>query len=86
MVCVFRATRPIERAVYRLPLRQALPKMAIPLRPQDRDVVLDLQAVVNEAYERGRYDHTDYRQPLNPPLPQADEAWAMELLKQAGRL
>jgi hypothetical protein len=49
------------RALYLLPLRERLPSIAIPLRPQDRDVVLDLQHVVDEAYERGRYDHTDYR-------------------------
>jgi hypothetical protein len=52
MVCVFRATRPSERAFYLLPLRERLPRIALPLRPQDRDVVLDLQQVVDETYER----------------------------------
>ena len=36
MVCVFRATRPGERAFYLLPLRERLPGIAIPLRAQDR--------------------------------------------------
>jgi hypothetical protein len=86
MVCVFRATRGDLRALYRLPLREPLPRVAIPLRPRDRDVVLDLKAVVDEAYETGRYDRTDYRRPLKPPLSPEDAAWAAELLRKAGRL
>jgi hypothetical protein len=86
MVCVFRATRPGERAAYPLPLRERLPRIAIPLRPTDRDVVLDLQAVVDEAYEKGRYERTDYRRPLDPPLSAEDSAWVKELLQKAGRL
>ena len=86
MVCVYRATRPGERAAYPLPLRERLLRIAIPLRPTDRDVALDLQAVVDEAYEKGRYDRTDYRRPLAPPLPAEDAAWANEILRKAGRL
>ena len=86
MICVFRATRPGERAAYPLPLRMPLPRIAIPLRPADHDVALDLQAVVDEAYEKGRYDRTDYRRPLDPPLPAADAEWAAEVLRTAGRV
>jgi len=86
MVCVFRATRLGERAAYPLPLRERLPRIAIPLRPTDRDVTLDLQAVVDEAYEKGRYDRTDYRRPLDPPLPAEDAEWATGVLRMAGRL
>lgn len=85
MICVFRATRPGERAAYPLPLRERLPRIAIPLRPTDRDVALDLQAVVDEAYEKGRYDRTDYRRPLAPPLSAEEDAWANEILRKAGR-
>jgi len=86
MVCVFRAIRPWERAFYLLPLRERLPRIAIPLRPRDQDVALDLQQVVDQAYERGRYDRTDYRQPLDPPLSRDDATWAEEVLRQAERL
>ena len=82
MVCVFRATKSGERALYKLPLRERLPRIAIPLRPRDTDVVLDLQQSIDEVYERGRYDRTDYRQPLDPPLPPEDAAWAAEVLRQ----
>lgn len=86
LICVFRATRPDERAVYPLPLRERLPRLAIPLRPTDPDVVLDLQAVVDEAYEKGRYDRTDYRRRLIPPLSADDAVWANEILREARRL
>jgi hypothetical protein len=85
LVCVFRATQPWQRAIYRLPLRERLPRIAIPLRPRDRDVVLDLQEVLDQAYERGRYDRTDYSRPLDPPLPPEEAAWVAERLKQGGR-
>jgi hypothetical protein len=48
--------------------------------------VWDGQQIVDEAYVRGRYDRTDYRQPLEPPLSTEDAAWAENLLRQAGRL
>jgi hypothetical protein len=63
-----------------MPLRQRLPRLPIPLRPADRDVVLDLQAVVDTAYDRGRYDDIDYSRPLQPPLDPADQQWASQLL------
>ena len=85
-VCVFRATQPEMRALYFITLPERLPRIAIPLRPQDRDVVLDLQAVVDEAYETGRYDRTDYRRELKPLLAPEDAVWAGELLHKAGRL
>ena len=85
MACVFRATQPGLRAIYRLPLREPLPRIAIPLRSRDRDVVLDLQAVVSEAYEKGRYDRTDYSRPLDPPLSPDEAAWATEVIQQARR-
>ena len=86
MVCVFRMTKPGVRALYKLPLRERLPRIAIPLRPRDQDVALDLQQSIDEVYERGRYDRTDYRRPLTPPLSPEDEVWATELLRKEKRL
>jgi len=86
MVCIFRATQPDRRGLFFLPLQKRLPRIAIPLRPHDQDVVLDLQAVVDEAYETGRYDRTDYRRALKPPLAPEDAAWASEMLHKAGHL
>jgi hypothetical protein len=72
--------------LYGLPLRARLPGIRIPLRETDADAALDLQALVNLAYEAGAYARgIDYTQPCTPPLTGEDERWAEELLKQAGK-
>ena len=79
MACVHRANWKEwgRREAYRLPLRERLPAIAIPLRATDRDIVMDLQSLVDEAYRAGAYDRTiDYRQPCDPPLDPDDAAWA----------
>jgi hypothetical protein len=48
-------------------------------------VLLDLQALLDQAYTTGRYDHLDYRQALDPPLSAGDAAWAEALLRAAGK-
>jgi hypothetical protein len=81
--CVRRAAEPDELEYYALPLRERLPAIRIPLRPSDDDVLLDLQALVDEAYRKGRYAETiDYTQPPRPPLKGEDSAWAAELLRR----
>lgn len=70
---------------HRIPLRERLPKIPIPLRQTDPDVVLDLQAVFDQAYVNGRYDDTDYTVDPKPSLSDADAAWADALLQEKGR-
>lgn len=83
--CVWRATRPQSIEVYRIPLRERLPVIRIPLRPADADVTLDLQAVIDRAYRNGGYDDIDYRAEPKPPLAPGDAAWADALLRAQGR-
>ncbi len=85
VVCVRRGWRPNPLEFYRLPLRERLKVIRIPLREADADVPLDLQALVDQAYRHGRYEvEFDYRQPAEPPLDAADAAWAEELLRSRG--
>ena len=65
-----------------LPMEKPLKPIAIPLRPTDADVVLDLQPLVEQAYERGRYDLTDYKTRLRPPLSYAEQAFLEQRLQQ----
>jgi hypothetical protein len=66
---------------YVLPLRQRLPAIRIPLRRTDPDAALDLQALINQCYERGRYGSIiDYSTGPQPPLPGKEAAWAKEVL------
>ena len=54
------------------------------LREKDADVQLDLQAVLEQAYRKGRYHLTiDYAVPADPPLSSADAKWARALIKAA---
>jgi hypothetical protein len=64
-------------------LRQRLPIIPIPLRATDKDVTLDLQSIVEQAYRNGRYDRTDYSKPCEPPLVDEDLTWTAELIKSA---
>lgn len=66
-------------------LRHRLPPLPVPLRPGDEDVSLDLQAVLDAAYDRAGYDmDIDYTRPPVPPLDAEDAAWAEALLKARG--
>lgn len=72
--------------LYPASLRDALPTVPVPLRPQDKPAVLPLQALVEQVYGRGRYEERlDYSRPCDPPLNDGDDAWADALLKSAGK-
>lgn len=70
---------------YRIPLREPLPTLLVPLRPTDGPGVrLDLQAAIDRACESGGLRAWDYAKPLSPPLSPGDAAWADACLRAAG--
>lgn len=84
-VCTWRGWQPTAVEIYRLPLRERLPKISVPLRPTDADVPLDLQAIVEQCYRNGSYeDDIDYRRSAEPPLVGDDARWADALLRKHG--
>ncbi len=83
-VCVFRATAPMTRELYPIGLRERLPVIRVPLRSADADVVADLQALVDQCHERGRYHLLNYRLDLDPPLPPDEVAWMDQILREHG--
>jgi Protein of unknown function (DUF4058) len=83
-VCVHRGWK-ANAEIYRVPLREPLPAIRVPLRETDADVPLDLQALIAQVYRHGRYDDIDYTVPPVPPLGPDDAAWADALLRAAGR-
>jgi hypothetical protein len=83
-VCVHRGWK-AKAEIYRVPLRERLPAIRVPLRETDQDVPLDLQALIAQVYRHGRYDDIDYTVPPVPPLEPEDAAWADELLRTAGK-
>jgi hypothetical protein len=84
-ICVWRASQPGSVLVYRAPLRERLPVISIPLRPDDRDALLDLQLVLDQCDRNGGYDDIDYADEPEPRLKKADAEWADALLRKQGR-
>jgi hypothetical protein len=84
-VCVWRAAEHDTFAVYPITLRERLPVIKIPLRPTDQDVLLNLQAILDQCNRNGGYDDIDYRDEPDPPLASGDAAWADALLREHRR-
>jgi len=82
-VCVVRAERSFQAECYSLPLRERLPGIRIPLRPDDRDVTLDLQALIDQAWFDGGYDRTNYDREPMPSFDPHDAAWIRECIDRA---
>ena len=83
-ICVFRAAEPDTDEVYPARLRDRLPVIRVPLRRTDSDVILNLQPLINQCHERGRYHMQDYRTDPDPPFSPEDAAWVDRLLRDAG--
>jgi hypothetical protein len=81
-VCVYVASGLRQREAYVMGLCDRLPVLSIPLRPTDADVPLDLQALVDQCHERGRYHLLRYSAELDPPLASCDAAWVDQLMRE----
>jgi hypothetical protein len=85
MACVRRATRRDKAEVYPMPLWRRLPVVKVPLRPEDADVPLDLQVLVEQCYCNGAYEGTlNYAAEPDPPFFGADKGWAEDWLQEKG--
>ena len=73
-----------RKLAWPISLRAPLPVLPVPLRPGELDVPLDLQVVLNAAYDRAAYDaDADYQGDATPPLSADDAAWADIVLRAA---
>jgi hypothetical protein len=61
-------------------LRDRLPAIPIPLSPPDADARLDLQDVLNAAYDDVDYGKYIYGESPEPPLSPEDAAWARQFV------
>ena len=80
ITCIQRETAWSQFELYPMPLRQPLPDISIPLRRTDKDVLLQIQVVIDQCYQDGRYWRTDYSQALRPRLSELDTVWADALI------
>lgn len=83
-VCVCPAHGYASKEIYPIHLRSRLPAFTIPLRAKDKRVVLDLQPLVDRAYEKGRHWQDNFTEALVPQLSTEDLSWANERLLEAG--
>ncbi len=84
-ICIRRGWDPFRPGVIRVPLREPLPTIGVPLRVSDAEVPLNLQTLIDDCYQNGRYDDLDYKLDPAPPLDPDDARWADELLRHASK-
>ena len=78
-----RADQRPDCQVYFWTLRQPLPKLPVPLREPDPDLLIDLAAVFNTAYERGRFQRRlNYQGQLPAQLRAGEQDWVETVLKK----
>lgn len=75
-VMVSRADQRAAPEFYPVRLRERLPVIAIPMRLPEEAVQVDLQAVLERAYDGPGYEHFIYQGEPEPPFSLDDAAWA----------
>lgn len=83
-VTVTRSTAPDRYEIYTATLQKRLPKFKVPLAPDDRDALLDLQSAFSRAYDIGNFAaQIDYNGSLPPDVMVGDNnaTWMNDLLK-----
>lgn len=83
-IIVVRAELPDEAECYEVKLSEPLPTIAIPLRPTDQDVALEIQPLISEAFEKAAYSTSDYERAPLPFYSAEENAWVMNRLTAAG--
>ncbi|WNZ23997.1 DUF4058 family protein [Leptolyngbya sp. NK1-12] len=80
-ILVSRSTeRPVAQ-LYAFNLQQPIPVFPLPLHPGDTEPQVDLKLLLDGVYNRAGFDlRIDYSQPPQPPLSEAEQAWANTLL------
>jgi hypothetical protein len=73
------------RTVWPMSLSEPLKRIPVPVRPEDPDAILNLQAMLDTAYDRAGYElRVDYRKEPIPPLRGEAAEWAGRVLKDRG--
>ena len=79
LVCISPGWNRSRRQLYAMPLRKKLPAIRIPLRKTDVPIRIELQPLIDRAYQLGGYDDLDYTEELDPPLTAEEAAWVKSL-------
>lgn len=80
-ILVSQGYRRLDADLYLFGLKDPIPTFPVPLREEDPEPVVDLQQLLNQVYERARFDLViDYAQPLKPSLSSEETIWVAEIL------
>ncbi len=80
-ILVSRSHERPDADLYGFNLQDPIPSFPVPLRSGEVEPVIDLQKLINEIYERARFDLAiDYSQVIKPALPPMQEDWVREIL------
>jgi hypothetical protein len=81
-IVVSRSEQRPQADLYGFNLQEPIPSFPLPLKPEDEEPMVDLQAIVQGVCERAGYnERLDYRQSVPPPtLSEADQQWLETLL------
>lgn len=83
-ILVSRGDQRPRAQLYPFSVRQAIPLFVLPLLPGDQEPQVALNTIFHDLYERAQFGMiARYAQPPAPPLPEADAAWAAELITAA---
>ena len=75
-------TRP-EANLYAFNLTDKIPSFPLPLKPEDEELIIDLQSLLNQVYEHAAYDLViDYHQEPIPALTEDNQNWLEQLLRE----
>jgi hypothetical protein len=84
-ILVSRGTQRPRAALIAFTLHQPIPAFRLPLLPDDDEPEVTLNRIFQALYRRAHFDlRLDYTQPPVPSLPEADAAWAQELMTTRG--
>jgi len=85
VVSLHRGGRGERYEVWAIALRDRLPRILVPLGEREPDMVLDLQAVLDRAYDDSGYARSiNHGEPPVVPLSAEDAEWAASLLGRRG--
>lgn len=81
-IVVSRSSERPRAELYGFNLQESIPSFPLPLKPEDPELAIDLQTIVDGVCERaGYYERIDYGQPVPPPtISKANKHWADALL------
>ena len=82
-VTVTRAHQPERYEIYTATLQKRLPRFRLPLASDDRDTVVDLQAVFTRCYDQADFaSKIDYKRDPSASLSVEDQGWLEQLLTE----